>query len=67
MSKIKKLFVDYEDDTNLEVFASQSEIVVVISDYEGSHFINLDISTAISFSKELRKEINFAKNLSENE
>ena len=67
MSKIKKLFVDYEDDTNLEVFASKSEIVVVISDYEGCHFINLDISTAISLSKELRKEINIAKNLSENE
>ena len=67
MSKIKKLFFDYQDQTNLEVFSSKSEIVIVISDYEGSHFINLDISTAISLSKELRKEINIAKTFNEYE
>lgn len=67
MSKIKKFFCDYQDDTNLEVFSSKSEIVIVISDYEGSHFINLDISTAISLSKELRKEINIAKTFNEYE
>ena len=68
MSKIKKLFLDSEDETNLEVFCNyKGQIVLVISDYEGSHLISVDISTAISISKELRKEINIAKNLSENE
>lgn len=62
MSKIKKLFIDLESDTNLEVFCcEEGKIVVLIEDYQGKHFIELDISTSIAFSKELRREINVAK------
>tara|TARA_R110000868_G_scaffold358670_1_gene620382 strand:+ start:1111 stop:1320 length:210 start_codon:yes stop_codon:yes gene_type:complete len=69
MSKIKKLFVDYEDDTSfLEIFCnSKGKISVRISDCIGEHIIAIDISTAISFSKELRKEINIAKTFNEYE
>ncbi len=62
MSKIKKLFIDSENDTNLEVFATEGgKIVVLIDDHHGEHSILLDISTSIAFSKELRREINVAK------
>ena len=62
MSKIKKLFIDSENDTHLEVFATQEgKIAVLINDNQVEHCILLDISTSIAFSKELRREINIAK------
>ena len=62
MSKIKKLFIDSENDTHLEVFCcEEGKIVILIEDFQGEHSILLDISTSIAFSKELRREINVAK------
>jgi hypothetical protein len=68
MSKIKKLFLDCEDDTDLEVFCNhKGKIAIKIDNFQGEHIIAIDISTAISFSKELRKEINIAKTFNEYE
>ena len=62
MSKIKKLFLDSENDAHLEVFCyEEGKIVITIDDHHGEHSILLDISTSIALSKELRREINVAK------
>ena len=62
MSNIKKLFIDSEDGTHLEVYCyEEGKVRILIDDFNGEHFINLDISTSIAFSKELRREINVAK------
>ena len=62
MSKIKKLFLDLESDKLLEVYCyNQGKLNISIHDDGGEHFIELDISTAIAFCKELRREINLAK------
>ena len=56
MSKIKKLFLDLESDKRLEVYCyNQGKLNISIHDDGGEHFIELDISTAIAFCKELRR------------
>ena len=64
MSKIKKVFIDSVDDTELEIFCTaKGEICININDHLINRCIFLDISTAIAVSKEIRKEINVAKEL----
>ncbi len=62
MSKIKKVFIDTENGSELEIYVtSRLTISICVDDYSGEHIIELDVPTAIAFSKELRKQINLAK------
>lgn len=62
MSRVKKVFMDVEADCELQVWCTTENLIwIQVEDYQGVHWVMLDVSTAISFSKELRKEINLAK------
>ena len=71
MSRFKKTFMgtDCNQDNELQVTNTDlNEITIEVMDYYGEEklsnaVIRLDISTAISFSKELRRLINAAKNI----
>jgi|TARA_R110000824_G_scaffold378106_1_gene569561 hypothetical protein len=64
MSKIKKVFLDTIDETELQTCCSiDNDIFVIIENGMGEHIVILDVSTAIAFSKELRTQINLAKEL----
>jgi hypothetical protein len=68
MAKMALKFIGNTDISNyqlIEVFATGSdEIFISIEDREGRDeaFIELDLSTAIRFDKELRKQIGLIKN-----
>lgn len=65
MSNIKKVFIDSSDGSELEVCCTGlgigKKISLSIKDDTGVNYVHLDISTAIAFAKEIRKEINKAK------
>jgi len=64
MSKVKKVFIDLDDDTLMEVFCTEYDTIVVSIEGNNCSSIELDVSTAIAFSKQLRTVINLAKEVS---
>ena len=73
MANISLKFIGNSDISNnqlMEVYAmSSGEIFISIEDRKGNEslFIELDLSTAIRFDKELRKQIGLIKNNPSNE
>ena len=70
MSNYRKVFIgdNFNPDNQIEVrHTNQNEITIEVVDfnsgYELTSSIAIDVSTAISFSKELRRLINEAKEI----
>ena len=62
MSNVRKIFRDSKSSDNVEILCYEKDVLfLVVSNNLGKHIVELDVSTAIAFSKELRKEINEAK------
>ena len=70
MSNYRKVFLgnNFNPDNQIEVRnTNQNEITIEVVDFNSDHeltsSIAIDVSTAISFSKELRRLINEAKEI----
>jgi hypothetical protein len=64
MSNVRKFFRDSNCSNNVEISCYEEDVLfLVVSNNLGKHIIELNVSTAIAFSKELRKEINEAKGI----
>ena len=61
MAKIEMKFLDCEDSTTIEV-RTCSSVIEIITKNKGCEIINLDIPTAIKFSKTLQAKIREIKN-----